>query len=317
LSNRLQEVIAHTADDELRLQAHHSAWATCLFAGEPAAARDHYEAGRRLYNFERHRSHRLLYGGHDPGVCARSFSGQASWALGHPDKGLAFGCEALALAELIAHPLSLEDTLLWDAILHLDRGDPETALQRLEAAEALVAEQRLGFIVEPRFIRGAALSAQGALEEAVACLREGLASPLGAMRLRVYGLVRLADALTRQGEYDAALAATGRGVETQEQTGHCQWDAELHRLEGIALSGLNRLEEGQAAFGDALRIARRQQAKSYELRAATASPGYGGEQRRRGEARSARARIRLVYRGLRHRRPESGGRSPVRAALRI
>jgi predicted ATPase len=145
--------------------------------------------------------------------------------------------------------------------------------------------------VEPRFIRGAALAMQGALEEAVACLREGLASPLGAMRLRVYGLVRLADALTRQGEYDAALAATVRGLETQEQTGHCQWDAELHHHEGIALSGLNRLEEGQAAFGEALRIARRQQAKSYELRAATSLARLWGERGRRAEARDLLAPV--------------------------
>src|SRR5262249_51677167 len=55
LSNRLQQLTAGKADDELRLQAHHSAWATCLFAGEPAAAREHCEAGRRLYDPERHR----------------------------------------------------------------------------------------------------------------------------------------------------------------------------------------------------------------------------------------------------------------------
>ena len=70
LSDRLLQLTAGKADDGLRLQAHHSAWATCLFAGEPAAAREHCEAGRRLYDPERHRSHRLLYGGHDPGVCA-------------------------------------------------------------------------------------------------------------------------------------------------------------------------------------------------------------------------------------------------------
>ena len=70
LSDRLLQLTAGKADDGLRLQAHHSAWATCMFAGEPAAAREHCEAGRRLYDPERHRSHRLLYGGHDPGVCA-------------------------------------------------------------------------------------------------------------------------------------------------------------------------------------------------------------------------------------------------------
>ena len=133
------------------LQAHHSAWSTSLFAGEPAAARDHCEAGRRLYDLERHRSHRLLYGGHDPGVCAGYFGAQVDWLLGYPERGLALGSAALALAERIAHPFSLLAALLFNAMLHLDRGEPELALQRLDAAEALSAEQRLGFILEPRF----------------------------------------------------------------------------------------------------------------------------------------------------------------------
>ena len=66
----------------MHLQAHHSAWATSLFAGEAMAAREHSETGRRLYDPERHRSHRLLYGGHDPGVCNRLFGAHAEWLLG-------------------------------------------------------------------------------------------------------------------------------------------------------------------------------------------------------------------------------------------
>ena len=107
LSDRLLQLTAGDADDGLRLQAHHSAWSTCLFTGEPAAAREHCEAGRRLYDPERHRSHRLLYGGHDPGVCAGYFGAQVDWLLGYPEEALAFGSEALALAERIAHPFSL------------------------------------------------------------------------------------------------------------------------------------------------------------------------------------------------------------------
>jgi hypothetical protein len=72
LSNRLQQLTAGTADDDLLLEAHHSAWATCLFAGEPVAAQELSKAGLRLYDPERHRSHRLLYAGHDPGVCGSS-----------------------------------------------------------------------------------------------------------------------------------------------------------------------------------------------------------------------------------------------------
>ena len=59
---------------------------------------------------------------------------------------------------------------------------------------------------------------------------------------------------------------------------------DLRRVEGIALFGLNRLEEGQIALEDALCIARRQQAKSYELRAAMTLARLWGEQRRRAKA---------------------------------
>jgi predicted ATPase len=183
------------------------------------------------------------------------------------------------------------DALLFTIMFRLDRGEPALALRQLEAAEALAAEQRLGFNFEPRFLRGAILSAQGAFEEGSACLREGLASRLGAMRFRLYGLAQLADALTRKGEHSAALGAAREGLETEERTGHRQWEAELHRLEGVALSGLNRLEEGQIALEEALRIARKQHAKAYELRAATSLARLCGEQGRRAGARDLLAPV--------------------------
>ena len=285
LSDRLLQLTAGNADEGLHLQARHSAWATGMFAGEPAAAREHSEAGRRLYDPERHRSHHQYYGGHDPGVCAGSIGALVHWLLGYPDKGLTIGNEALALAERLAHPFSLELALLFNAMLRLDRGEPEMALQRVKAAETLASEQRLGFVWEPRFLRGAALSTQGAFEEAAACLREGLATRIGALTIRPYGLARLAEAMARQGEHKAALAAARDGLKVQERSGYGQWDAELHRLEGIALLGLNRLEEGQAALEEALRIARRQQAKAYELRAATSLARLWGEQGRPAKAR--------------------------------
>jgi predicted ATPase len=291
LSDRLLHLTAGNADDGLRLQAHHSAWTTYIQTGELVAAREHCEAGRRLYDPERHRSHRLLYGGHDPGVCACSNSAAAHWQLGYPEQGLAIGSEAVSLAQRIGHPFSLELALVSDAMLHLRRGEPELALQRIGAAEELVAEQRLAFVQEPRFFRGAALAAQGAFAEAVACLREGLSSRLGAARSRSHGCVCLADALARQGDHGAALAAVKDGLEAQEQTGLRAWASELHRLEGIALFGLNRLEEAEIAFHEALRVARNQQAKSYELRAATNLARLWGEQGRRTEARELLAPV--------------------------
>jgi hypothetical protein len=145
-SDRLLQLTAGGADDELRLQAHHSAWTTCLFGGEPVSAREHCEAGKRLYDPDRHGSHRLLYGGHDPGVCAGNIGAQAEWVLGYPEKALAIGSETLILAERIAHPFSLDMALLHKSMLDLDCGEPELALQKLGAAEALAAEQRHGLV---------------------------------------------------------------------------------------------------------------------------------------------------------------------------
>jgi class 3 adenylate cyclase len=291
LSNQLQQLTARNADDELRLQAHHSAWATCLFAGEPTAAREHCEVGRRLYDPERHRLHHQLYGGHDPGMCTLYFDAQAHWLLGYPDKGLAFGCEALVLAKRIGHPFSLALALQYNSMVHLERGEPELALQLLEAAEALAAEQRLSFVLQPQLLRGGALAAQGAFEGAAACLRGGLAGPF-ATRAQCYGLARLAEALTGQGEHGAALAAARDGLNTVEKTGHRQWKAELHRLEGIALSGLNRLEEGESALEEAMRVARSQQAKAYELRAAMSMARLW---RARGKRQQARDLLAPIY----------------------
>jgi hypothetical protein len=111
LSNRLQQLAAAQPEDELRLEAHHSAWATSLFAGKPEAAREHCEAGRRLYDPQRHHLLRRFYGGHDPGACAGYFGAQANWLLGYPEEALRLGRQGLALAERIQRPVQRRNRL--------------------------------------------------------------------------------------------------------------------------------------------------------------------------------------------------------------
>ena len=62
LSERLLRLAEREGDDELRLQAHHSGWTTLAYVGDPAKAREHADAGRRLYDPEKHASHRFVYG---------------------------------------------------------------------------------------------------------------------------------------------------------------------------------------------------------------------------------------------------------------
>jgi predicted ATPase len=111
------------------------------------------------------------------------------------------------------------------------------------------------------------------------------------LRDRPYGLARLSEALTRQGKHEAALAAAMEGLEVREKTGSRQWEAEFQRRAGIALQGLNRLEDAERAFQEALRVARTQQAKAYELRAAMSLAQLWGERGRRIEAREVLAPV--------------------------
>jgi tetratricopeptide (TPR) repeat protein len=284
LSKELQELTTKNADDELRLQAHHSAWATCLFSGDPAAALEHSKAGRGLYDPDRHRHHRQFYGGHDPGACAHYLGAQAQWMLGYPEQAMALGTQALALSEKIAHPFSFGLALQYTAMLHLDRREPERALERLAAVDALVIEHRIGLVLDLALLRGSAMILQGALEQAIVHLREGLSERSTAQRLRCYGLTKLADALARQGNSAAAFAVVKEGLNLAEESGHRQWLAELHRVQGDALSSLNMLDDSQRAFEEALRVARLQGAKAYELRAARSLAQLLGERSRRAEA---------------------------------
>jgi predicted ATPase len=261
--------------------------------GEPTVAREHADAGRKLYHLEKHRDHRLVYGGHDPGACARWIGALAEWLLGYPEKALASSAESLTLAERVAHPFTSILALTNSSVFHLNNRQPEAVLERLETAEALGAEQRLSFIIDPEIIRGAALVGLGASEEGIVRIQQGLTETRrkGATFYLPFSLAFLADALAGRGEQTAALAVAREGLEVASKTGEHIWDADLHRLAGLALVGCNRLDEGQSALREALRVARQQQVKSFELRAVVGLARLWGEQGRRGEARGLLAPV--------------------------
>jgi predicted ATPase len=218
---------------------------------------------------------------------------QAEWLLGYPEKALASTAESLVLAERIAHPFTLSLALCTCSVVHLNRREPEHALRQLDAAEALAAEQRLSLTYETSILRGSALLGQGAVDEAIARIREGVSrwTRLGRTLLLPYGSAFLAEGLTRQGDRAAGVAAVREGLKTADATGEHMWDAELHRINGMVQLAENNFDEGQASLQQAIRIARDQQAKSLELRAVTSLARLWGEQGRRAEARDLLASL--------------------------
>ena len=277
----------------LRLQAHHSAWFTCFNGGDPSAALNHCDEGRHLYDIARHRSLAALYGGHDPGVCAWMTGAFAEWLLGYPDKALARINGAVNLAERLGHPLSLDIAILYEAVVHLLRREPEIALRRAYDAETFAAEQRLALLLDPNILRGNALLAQGAIENAAASVREGLAArqEIGWNLFRPYHLGIVSEVLGRAGDHQDAATALADAQGAIDASNERWWEAEIHRLKGVLLLSQGKIADSEPCFERSIRIARRQQAHSLELRAATSLARLWGEQGRRAEARELLAPV--------------------------
>jgi len=194
------------------------------------------------------------------------------------------------LAERISHPPSLIMVLSYAAWLHIYRCEPELILDRLAAAEAVAAEQQLSVFVSPHILRGAAFLLLGQVKEAIASLRAGL-PPGRTGGVRSLGFSLLTQALAQEGQHAEALAKIDEAMQSVASTGEGQWIPELHRSRGLVLLAQNKLAEGEASIRQALELARKQQAKSWELRAATSLARLWGEQGRRTEAHELLASV--------------------------
>jgi predicted ATPase len=147
-------------------------------------------------------------------------------------------------------------------------------------------------------LRGWALVAQGQAEKGIAQIRQGLTTyqATGAELICPYWLALLAEAYEKGGQAEEGLAVLAEALAAVEKTGERWWEAELYRLKGELLlqSGGQSLEPGvthpqsataETCFQQALEIARRQQAKSLELRAAMSLSRLWQRQGKRDTAR--------------------------------
>jgi class 3 adenylate cyclase/predicted ATPase/energy-coupling factor transporter ATP-binding protein EcfA2 len=297
LGERLLRLAQQVHDAALLLEAHHALWATLLGSGEFASARAHLEQGRGLYDPQQHHAHARLYGGHDPGVCGLSHAALSLWILGYPDQALQSLREALTLAQALAHPPSLAPALDFATMQYQSRREHQAVHERAEALMALATEQ--GFaqhVAQATIMRGWALAAQGQGAEGTAPMRQGLAAhqATGSARQRPYYPL-LAEAYGSIGQTAEGLSLLAETLATVDRPGERGWEAELHRLQGallLAQAGERpQVPEAEACLHQALDVARRQQAKSWELRAATSLSRLWQQQGKRAEAHALLAPI--------------------------
>jgi predicted ATPase len=255
-----------------QLQAHHAEFTMAFHDAKFARTLDLTRASLDLYDEEAHRDHALIYGGHDPGVCASCFNSLALLIMGMPDQAIKGAERSLALADKRSHPPSLAHALRFTAdVYHLVR-DHEAVLRIADVILALPPDQlSAAGVANAKMLRGLGLIHGGDLKEGSAELRHGLAQwrASGSSTVSPYRLGRAAEALLIAGQREEAANLLQEAIEAQAISGDTWFDAELLRLRGKIRAVAGCWDEAEQRFLESLAAARVQSARWFELRAAT------------------------------------------------
>lgn len=264
---QLRERAERDADDVLLVESAYVLGIAAFWQGQFASAQGHFETAVARYRPESRRAHLVQYG-LDPKVICLSRLGNTLWFLGHGGAAARARDAALALAEEIGHPFSRETALVFATILAIDMRDRDgvrsyaamlAAGQSLEARQIHVfAEGVAGYVDlltgRPEGIARIqhALNQTGGIEDA-----PGIRATLSRLLLEACALA---------GDEQLGLATAVEALALGEAT---LWDAETRRLRAEFLAALDSpWVEVERELARALQVARAQQARSLELRAA-------------------------------------------------
>jgi predicted ATPase len=255
---------------------------------------NHYEPGPRFHPY---------INAEDFGVFRLRRTAHILWYLGYPDRAMQRSHEAHARARALSHPLSLATAWTARATLHQLRREAQRTQECAEASMALTREYQFAFrLAEALPLLGWALAMQGQGEAGLGQLHQGLdaGQATGAGLLRPYHFALLAEAYAQVGQPEVGLRVLAEGLTLSHRSGEHRSDAELYRLLGELWlqTGIATPELGgglppspAACFRQALHVARHQQAKALELRAALSLSRLWQQQGKPSEARTLLAPI--------------------------
>jgi predicted ATPase len=289
LGETLLRLAQRACDPTLAVLAHYALGFTWFCRGVLPTARTHLEEAIARYTPDQRRA--LVFRmGQDPGVNCRVYAARTIWLLGYPEQALACLHDALALAHELSHPFSLAWARCFAACVYQFRRDVPAVYKQAEAAVALSTEQ--GFplwVAYGTIFRGWALAMQGQGEEGLAQVRQGITAwrATGAALGVPYFCTVLADVYDHLSHPEDGLQALVEAHTLVEQHEERWCAAEISRLWGVLLSRQpgTPQEEAETWLQRALDVARRQQAKSLELRAAMSLSRLWQRQGKRDEAR--------------------------------
>jgi predicted ATPase len=275
---------------------HRLVGSSSLHTGDFVDSRAHFDQALSLYDPDKHRS-LATWHGQDIRVSILSFRSITLWMLGYPEAALTDVDQAIKHAREIGHAPSLIYALAATSVLQLLVGNYASVNAQTDEAVAIAEEKREVFWKAwGRILQGCVLDLTGKPSEAVHQITSGIAayqSTEATVWLR-QALSYLAKAYADLGQFDDAWRSIGEAIDTTETSKETWFEPEVNRIAGeIALQSPERdPAKAKAYFERALAIARQQQAKSWELRAAMSMARLWRDQ---GKVQQARELLAPVY----------------------
>ncbi len=310
--------LAHDVHDSALLPAAHLVLGQPLFhLGELVLAHAHLEQSTALY--DRRTYHPAGSSKRDPGVASLCYKAWVLWLLGYPEQALTCTHAAFNLAQELNDPLEVAWALNYASGLHFFRREQQAAQEQAEAAIQLSTEREFPFwAAMGTLMEGWALAMQGRGEEGIARMYQGLATwqAMGVVVGQPGFLAMLAEAQGAADQVEEGLRTLADGFALVAKTGERYYEAELYRLKGeLTLAGARGWglgasssspqvpslkphasraveQEAEECFLKAIDIARSQEAKSLELRAAMSLARLWRQQ---GKSIEARALLEDIY----------------------
>jgi class 3 adenylate cyclase/predicted ATPase len=272
---------------------HTSAGNNLWFVGRFASSRSHLEEVLALYDPISHRS--LVHqAGYHPQLASQAILGIVLYCLGYPEQASAWSSAAIAEARSLAHPPSLASSLVLGAFPPLLSGDDSVLGERAEQLVAVTTEQGFAFWGAAGTVyRGWVKVKNGDVAEGISLLRSGSSAyrATGAETAVPYFLALLARACKIAGQVQEAVTRLDDALQIVERTGERWFAAELNRHKGQLLLRQGHTEAAEELYCKALSIAREQEAKLWQLRAAASLARLRRDQARPDEARDLLAPV--------------------------
>jgi predicted ATPase len=260
-----------------------------LLVGDLAEALSHYDQVLALYDPAKHRA-LAIQSVFDARVGVLAFRALVRWILGYPDAALTDAGRALHDAREIGLAGNLMYGLVHTSYTFTFCGQFAVASALLDEALALAIDKGAAgtWRVYGTMQRGVLLSATGKFPEAINLLTSQIAAYRttgGLLYLPLY-ISHLARAYSEIGNLNEAWSCINEAINLASASKERWCEAEIHRIAGeIALKSPERDEaKAEDYFARALTIARHQQARSWELRAAMSLARLRREQGKPGEA---------------------------------